>query len=338
MLKQVAEYTAYQFARALVMPNLSPPVETVEQALAYRDRILDAVPPTLNFDPKMTLFLTENTSPIHIKEAANCEHILGFKLYPSGATTNSKFGVTRITAMMNTFECMAKHDVVMQIHGEVTDPNVDVFDREAVFIEQVLEPVHREIPDFKMTLEHITTRHGIEFVKHCSANVAGTITPHHLMYNRNEMFKSGIRPHHFCLPVLKREEHRMALLEAATSGNPSFFLGTDSAPHARNNKESACGCAGIFSAVAAIEYYAEMFDGIDKIDRLEGFASHFGADFYQIPRNAEQITLIRKAKKIPKAIPSCQTSIHAEEIVPLKAGEEVSWSMQEPDPTINALD
>ena len=328
MLKQVAVYTARQFARALVMPNLSPPIETVEQALAYRDRILDAVPATLNFDPKMTLYLTQNTTPKHIKEAADCEHVLGFKLYPSGATTNSKFGVTRITAMMNIFECMAKYDVCMQIHGEVTDPNVDVFDREAVFIEQVLEPVHREIPEFRMSLEHITTRHGIDFVKQCSANIAGTITPQHLMYNRNEMFKSGIRPHHFCLPVLKREEHRMTLLEAATSGDPSFFLGTDSAPHTRNSKESACGCAGIFSAVAAMEYYAEMFDGMNKIDRLEGFSSHFGADFYRLPRNTEQITLARKVKTIPNAIPDSHSKSQTEEIVPLKAGEDVSWSLE----------
>ena len=329
MLNRVAEYTARQFARALVMPNLSPPVETVEQALAYRNRILDAVPAGIDFDPKMTLYLTENTSPNQIREAADCEHVLGFKLYPAGATTHSEFGITRVAAMMTTFECMAKHGVCMQVHGEVTDPHVDVFDREAVFIDQVLATVHREIPEFRMVLEHITTRHGIYFVKQSSTNVAGTITPQHLMYNRNEMFKDGIRPHHYCLPVLKREEHRMALLEAATSGDPSFFLGTDSAPHTRHSKESACGCAGIFSAVAAIEYYAEIFDSIEKIDRLEGFASHFGADFYQLPRNTGQITLVRKTRTIPESIQGIHADDHEEEVVPLKAGEDVSWSIEE---------
>jgi len=329
MLKRVAKYTAHQFTRALVMPNLSPPVETVEEALAYRKRILDAVPAELDFDPKMTLYLTENTSPTQIREAADCEHVLGFKLYPAGATTHSEFGVTRVTAMMDTFECMAKHGVCMQVHGEVTDPHVDVFDREAVFIDQVLETVHREIPEFRMVLEHITTRHGIEFVRQSGTNVAGTITPQHLMYNRNEMFKDGIRPHHYCLPVLKREEHRMALLEAATSRDPSFFLGTDSAPHTRHSKESACGCAGIFSAVAAIEYYAEIFDSIEKIDRLEGFASHFGADFYQLPRNTGEITLVRKTRTVPESIQGSHADDHEEEVVPLKAGEDVSWSIEE---------
>jgi len=329
MLNRVAEYTARQFSRALVMPNLSPPIETVEQALAYRKRILDAVPAGIDFDPKMTLYLTENTSSAQIEKAADCEHVLGFKLYPAGATTHSEFGVSRVAAMMDTFECMAKHGVCMQVHGEVTDPHVDVFDREAVFIDQILDTVHREIPEFRMVLEHITTRHGIDFVRQSSSNVAGTITPQHLMYNRNEMFKDGIRPHHYCLPVLKREEHRMALLEAATSGDPSFFLGTDSAPHTRHSKENACGCAGIFSAVAAIEYYAEMFDSIEKIDRLEGFASHFGADFYQLPRNTGQITLVRKPRTIPETIQGNHADDHEEEVVPLKAGEDVSWSIEE---------
>ena len=331
MLKRIARFTARQFARALVMPNLSPPVETVEQALAYRQRILDAVPPESSFDPKMTLYLTENTTPAHIREASNCEHVLGFKLYPSGATTRSEFGITRITAKMDLFECMTKHGICMQVHGEVTDPHVDVFDREAVFIDQVLAPVHRELPEFKMVLEHITTRHGVDFVRDSRPNVAGTITPQHLMYNRNELFKNGIRPHHYCLPVLKREEHRVALLKAATSGNPSFFLGTDSAPHTRDDKETACGCAGIFSAVAAIEYYAEIFDSVDKIDRLEDFSSRFGANFYQLPKNTEKITLIRKPALIPQAIRSSTDHDHEQDVVPLKAGEHVSWSIQESD-------
>ncbi|MXZ79786.1 MAG: dihydroorotase [Gammaproteobacteria bacterium] len=327
MLERVAPFTARQFGRALVMPNLDPPVRTVREALAYRDRILEAVPDGTRFDPKMSIYLTEETALDQIRDASTCEHVLGFKLYPAGATTNSAFGVNRVSAIMEILESMARQSVCLQVHGEVTDPHIDVFDREAVFIDQVLAPVHRELPELKIVLEHITTRQGIEFVRESGANVAGTITPQHLMYNRNEMFRGGIRPHQYCLPVLKREEHRLALLEAATGGDPSFFLGTDSAPHTKNAKENACGCAGVFSAAAAIECYAEVFDSMDRIDRLEGFASHHGADFYRLLRNTEQITLERRPFPIPESIGTDERN-DGTGVVPLKAGEAVSWSIQ----------
>ena len=327
MLQRVVPYTAMQFGRALVMPNLDPPVDTVKAAQAYRRRILDALPASSKFDPRMSLYLTDNTTTRDVQEASKSGHVLGFKLYPAGATTNSSSGVTRISAMMPVLESMAELGVVLQVHGEVTDSHVDIFDRESVFIDQVLEPIHREIPDLRIILEHITTRQGIEFVSAASESVAGTITPHHLMYNRNEMFRDGLRPHSYCLPVLKRESHRAALLDAATSGSPSFFLGTDSAPHTRQAKESSCGCAGVFSANAALEIYAEIFDGMEKIERLEAFASHFGADFYNLPRNSGKIVLLKQSQDIPPGIGPADSD-HTEELVPLKAGEQVAWSIQ----------
>ena len=331
MLARAVPYTAAQFGRALIMPNLDPPVSTVQQALEYRKTILSALPAGTSFDPKMSLYLTDNTTEAEVKAAAQCEHILGFKLYPAATTTNSASGVTRVSGMMNVFEAMARHGVVLQVHGEVADPHVDIFDREAVFIDQILFPLHQELPDLGLVLEHVTTRQGVDFVKATNHFVAGTITPHHLLYNRNELFRGGIRPHLYCLPILKREPHRQALLAAATSGDPSFFLGTDSAPHTRSRKQSACGCAGIFSAHAAIEFYAEVFTGLECIDKLENFASHFGADFYHLERNPGKVTLSNKTKHIPESIRKAHGTDAAasdDDIIPLMAGETLSWSLR----------
>ncbi len=329
MLARVVPYTAAQFGRALIMPNLEPPIRNVQQALEYRQTILSALPEDTSFDPKMSLYLTDDTTQAEVKAAAECEHILGFKLYPAGATTHSSSGVTKVSALMNRFECMAKHDVVLQVHAEVTDPHVDIFDREAVFIEQVLFPLHQELPELGLVLEHITTRQGVDFVKSTNRFVAGTITPQHLLYNRSEIFRGGIRPHLFCLPILKRESHRQALVAAATAGDPSFFLGTDSAPHSRSSKQSACGCAGIFSAYSAIELYAEVFAGAECLDKLEGFASHFGADFYKLARNPRKITLHNTAKHIPQSIGNNHADDAADDdIIPLMAGKSMAWSLQ----------
>ena len=329
MLRRVAHYTAAQFGRALVMPNLAPPVTTVAQAMDYRTRILDSVPQNRDFDPRMSLYLTDHTPVREVREAARNPHIAGFKLYPAGATTHSDSGVTGIGRLMPVLEAMAQHNVILQVHGEVTDSHVDIYDREAEFIDQILAPLHQELPALKFVLEHITTRQGIEFVSDSSPHVAGTITPHHLMFSRNRMFEGGIRPHLYCLPVLKRETHRQALLDAATSGNPSFFLGTDSAPHSRASKQSECGCAGIFSANAAIELYAEVFEQAGHIDRLEGFASHFGADFYGLPRNSGKITLSRQAHPIPEKIPGATRAIqgNCDDLVPLLGGSVIHWKL-----------
>ena len=326
LLGRVAPYTARTFGRALIMPNLVPPVTTADLAMAYRSRVLAASAEYPRFDPKMTLYLTDDTRIEDVAAAHRCEHVVGFKLYPAGATTHSSAGVTRVTGLMAIFEAMAEAGLVLQVHGEVTDPDVDVFDREAVFIEQILVPLHRELPDLRIVLEHITTGHGVDFVAGTSHRVAGTITPHHLLFNRNEMFRGGLRPHAYCLPVLKRESHRTALLEAATGGDPSFFLGTDSAPHTRNAKESDCGCAGIFSACAALEYYAEVFDRHEKLHMLEGFASHYGADFYGVERNTDTVTLTRTSCDIPATIGPDRDG-KGNEIVPLLAGEALSWSL-----------
>ncbi len=328
MLKRVVPYTASQFGRALVMPNLTPPVATVHQAMDYRRRILESLSANNAFDPRMSLYLTDHTSVKEVEKAARNPNIAGFKLYPAGATTHSDSGVTKISRVMNVLEAMAKNDVILQVHGEVTDIHVDIYDRESEFIDQVLCPLHHELPDLKFVLEHITTSQGVEFVKDSSACVAGTITPHHLIFNRNRMFEGGIHPHLYCLPVLKREPHRQALLGAATSGNPSFFLGTDSAPHSRSSKQSDCGCAGIFSACAAIELYAEVFDQAGCIDRLEGFASHFGADFYNVPRNSRKITLTRQEHQIPERIPS-ENQEKPDDLVPLLGGSMIHWKLTE---------
>ncbi len=322
MLTHVVPHTATRFGRAMVMPNLSPPIITTEQALAYRTEILSALPDGSTFTPLMSLYLTDHTDPREVAKVVQNEHVVGFKLYPAGATTHSDSGVTRISKIMPVLEAMAEHDVVLQVHGEVTDPNVDIFDREAVFIEQILIPLQRELPTLRIVLEHVTTEQGVAFVQHAGERVAATITVHHLLLNRNDMFVGGIRPHSYCLPVLKREHHRLALLSAATSADPSFFAGTDSAPHVRDSKENGCGCAGIYSAHAAIELYADIFSSMNTLEKLEGFVSHYGADFYGIKRNTEKITLERNAWRVPQIY-----SAGHKEIIPLKAGEMVNWSI-----------
>jgi dihydroorotase len=319
MLAAVAPDTARQFARAIVMPNLDPPVTTTEQAIAYRRRILDVVPGELNFDPLMTLYLTDETSPAEIG-IDPCVHAV--KWYPAGATTNSSRGVSDISCCYEVLEAMQQHDVPLLVHGEVTDADVDVFDREQLFIERYLIPVTERFPGLRVVLEHVTTSQGVEFVKASSDRIAATITAHHLLLNRNALFAGGLRPHHYCLPVLKREQHRRALVEAATSGNPKFFLGTDSAPHAKSAKESGCGCAGMYTALAAIDLYAEVFDEAGALDRLQAFASFYGADFYGLPRNSDTITLQRQEWRVPDVL----AFDHAE-LVPFRAGEMMQWKL-----------
>jgi dihydroorotase len=318
----VVPHTARQFGRAIIMPNLKPPVTTTAQALAYRERILAAVPTGVDFSPLMTLYLTDNTAPEEIRRARDSGLVHAVKLYPAGATTHSDAGVTDIRKPHAALEAMAEAGLPLLVHGEVTEAEVDVFDREAVFIERHLAPLVERLPQLKIVLEHITTRQGIEFVESAPENVAGTLTAHHLLLNRNAMFSGGLRPHHYCLPVLKRETHRQALLAAATSGNPRFFLGTDSAPHPQHAKESACGCAGMYSAHAAIELYAEAFEAADALDRLEAFASHFGPDFYGLPRNPTRITLRRKDWQVPASYP-----LGTETLVPLYAGQTLRWRL-----------
>ena len=282
LLKTVLPHTARQFARAIIMPNLKPPVTTVAQALSYRDEILAAVPLGLDFMPLMTLYLTASTSEAEIKNAAESEYIHAFKLYPAGATTHSDSGVADIKAAYPLFAAMEKYQVPLLIHGEVTDADCDIFDREKVFIDRYLTGITKNFPNLRIVLEHVTTTEAVQFVESATNTVAATITPQHLLYNRNALLVGGIRPHFYCLPVIKREQHRLALLKAATSGNPKFFLGTDSAPHTTETKENACGCAGCFSAPIALELYAEAFDSADALDKLEGFASFYGADFYRL--------------------------------------------------------
>ena len=315
--------TARRFARAIVMPNLRPPVTTTALALAYRERIRAALPSGAGFIPLMTLYLTDNTSPGEIRRARDSGAVYGVKLYPAGATTNSDSGVTDLRKVLPVLEAMADVHMPLLVHGEVTDASVDVFDREKIFIERQLMPLVQTLPGLRIVLEHITTANAAKFVLAASDNVAATITAHHLLMNRNALFQGGIRPHHYCLPVLKREEHRLALLRAATSGNPKFFLGTDSAPHARHTKEIACGCAGCYTAHAGIELYAEAFDQAGALDRLEGFASFHGPDFYRLPRNDTSITLRREAWLVPDEIP-----YGAHTLVPLRAGESIGWSLE----------
>ncbi|MAT66530.1 MAG: dihydroorotase [Gammaproteobacteria bacterium] len=323
VLADVVPHSARQCARAIIMPNLKPPVVSTQQALDYRERILAAVPAGVDFTPLMTLYLTDNLSPEEIRTAAASGHVHAVKLYPAGATTHSDAGVTDINRTLPALEAMAEAGMPLLVHGEVTDPDIDIFDREAVFIERHLEPLHRRLPELKLVLEHITTRQGIEFVQGSGANVAGTLTVHHLLYNRNAMLVGGIRPHYYCLPVLKRETHREALIAAATSGNPKFFLGTDSAPHPQTAKESACGCAGLYTAHAAIELYAEAFEQAGALDRLEGFASHHGPDFYGLPRNTDSITLVREPWTVPERYPLADGKV-----IPLRAGEQIAWRLQ----------
>jgi len=316
--------TARQFARAIVMPNLKPPVTTTAQALHYRDRILGELPDDVEFEPLMTLYLTDDTPPEEISRArlSGCVH--GVKLYPAGATTHSDAGVTRISRCFHTLEKMEQLGVPLLVHGESTDPAIDVFDREKAFIEETLGPMVERFPQLKVVLEHITTRDAVQYVEVTGANVAATITAHHLLMNRNALFMGGIRPHHYCLPVLKREEHREALVEAATSGNPKFFLGTDSAPHPQAAKEAGCGCAGIYTAHAALELYAVAFEEAGALDKLEAFAAAHGARFYGLPPNRGTVTLVREEWRVPQTI-----AFGEERLVPLRAGETMSWKLAE---------
>ncbi|MDM7323182.1 MAG: dihydroorotase [Gammaproteobacteria bacterium] len=324
MLKAVLPDVVREFARAMVMPNLVPPVVTTNDARAYRERILAALPANASFQPLMALYLTGNTSPEEITLAKASGIVHAVKLYPAGATTNSDRGVTDIRAVYPVFEAMQREGMVLCVHGEVVDPAIDIFDREKVFIDRVLAPLLRDFPELKVVMEHITTRDAVEFVKAAPAHVGATLTAHHLLYNRNAMLVGGLRPHYYCLPILKREEHRQALVAAATSGNPKFFLGTDSAPHPKNTKESSCGCAGCYTAHAAIELYAEAFDQAGALDRLEGFASHFGADFYGLPRNEGHITLVKEAWTVSAPI-EVEPGV---ELVPLRAGETLHWRLK----------
>ncbi len=321
-LRAVAGFTAARFGRAVVMPNLQPPVTTVEQAVAYRQRVLDALPAGSRFEPLMSLYLTERTPPDEVDRARRNPAVCGFKFYPAGATTNAEAGVGRLERVYPVLERMQKLGVVLQVHGEVTDPDVDVFDREAVFIERQLAEVVQRFPSLRIVLEHVTTEVGVHFVEAQGSQVAATLTPQHLLLNRNALLAGRIRPHLYCLPVLKRERDRAALLAAATSGNPRFFLGSDSAPHARSAKETDCGCAGVFSAHAGLELYAEAFEGAGALDRLEGFASHFGADYYGLPRNRDTIALRREPWQVPAAY-----GFGDGELVPWRAGETVAWRL-----------
>jgi dihydroorotase len=330
-MQSVLLHTARQFARAIVMPNLKPPVTTVAAARAYRERIVaalsaggktGALPKGASFEPLMTLYLTDGTSAAEIELAKTSGFVRALKYYPAGATTHSDSGVTRLERAFPALEAMQKHDLPLLVHGEVTAPEVDVFDRERVFLDTVLAEIVRRFPELRIVLEHITTREAAELVAAAGARIAATITAHHLLYNRNAMFAGGFRPHFYCLPVLKREQHRQALVRAATGGNPKFFLGTDSAPHARGNKEAPCGHAGIYTAHAAIELYAEVFEKAGALDRLEAFASFHGADFYRLPRNRESIALRKEAWSVPG-----EMTFGPETLVPLRAGESIGWRL-----------
>ncbi len=319
-LTDVVPHTAAMFSRAIIMPNLNPPVTTVSLALAYRERILAALPEDTVFNPLMVLYLTNNTTADEIVNAHNNDNVHAVKYYPAGATTNSDAGVTDIK---NTYAALAKMEELglpLLVHGEVTDQSVDVFDREQVFIDTVLQPLLKDFPKLKVVLEHITTKHAAEFVAQANDNIAATITAHHLLFNRNQMFKGGMNPHYYCLPILKRELHREALVAAATGGNKKFFLGTDSAPHAQDRKETSCGCAGIYSAHAAIELYAEVFDEANALDKLEGFASFHGPDYYGLARNTDTITLEKSDWQVPDSFSFAQ-----QKLIPLRAGEVIHW-------------
>lgn len=321
-LQAVLPDTAHRFARAIIMPNLRPPVTTTELAFAYRERIMAALPAGMKFEPLMTLYLTDNTSAEEIAKAKASGIIHGVKLYPAGATTNSDSGVTNLGHCVQALEAMERLGMPLLAHAEVTDADVDVFDREKVFIERNMMPLLKRYPGLKVVFEHITTKDAADFVADAPACVAATITAHHLLMNRNAMFAGGMRPHHYCLPILKREEHRQALLKAAISGSPKFFLGTDSAPHPKSAKESACGCAGMYTSHAGIELYAEAFEEAGALDKLEGFASFYGADFYGLPRNTEQITLMKESWQVAESLP-----FHDDVLVPFRAGQFVTWKM-----------
>jgi len=321
-LNSVLPHTAKQFARAIIMPNLKPPVTTTAQAAAYRDRILAALPAGMSFEPLMVLYLTNNTPPEEIRRAKDSGFVHAVKLYPAGATTNSDAGVTDLTKCYKTLETLQEVGMPFLVHGEVTDPAIDIFDREAVFIDRVMLPLRRDMPELKVVFEHITTKDAADYVMADTGPTAATITAHHLLYNRNEIFKGGIRPHYYCLPVLKRETHRQALVAAAISGSNKFFLGTDSAPHPKGLKEHACGCAGCYTALHALELYAEAFDQADALDRLGAFASFNGPDFYNLPRNQGSVTLRRESWAIPAELPMGDSVV-----VPLNGGESINWKL-----------
>ncbi|GAB3432251.1 dihydroorotase [Massilia solisilvae] len=321
-LASVVQHSARQFARAIVMPNLKPPVTTVAAASAYRERILAALPSGSTFEPLMTLYLTDATSPDEIRRARDTDFIHAVKLYPAGATTNSAAGVTDLKKCYKTLEAMQEVEMPLLVHGEVTDGDIDLFDREAVFIERVMRPLRRDLPELPIVFEHITTKDAAQYVAEAEGPIGATITAHHLLYNRNEIFRGGIRPHYYCLPVLKREEHRLALLTAATSGDERFFLGTDSAPHAIGAKEASCGCAGCYTALHAMELYATAFEQAGALDKLEAFASLNGPAFYGLPVNEGTITLTREPWTLPATVPFGES-----QLVPLNAGEQVNWKM-----------
>lgn len=321
-LASVLPHTAERFARAIVMPNLKPPVATTADAAAYRDRIFAALPAGRKFEPLMTLYLTDRTSPEEIRRAKSSGFVHAVKLYPAGATTNSEAGVRALEALYPTLAAMEDADLPLLVHGEVTDAHVDVFDRERVFLETHFAPLVARFPGLRVVFEHITTREAADFVEAAGPRVAATITAHHLLLNRNALFQGGVRPHHYCLPVLKREVHRERLVRAATSGNPKFFIGTDSAPHAKNAKETDCGCAGIYTAFAGVELYAEVFDAADALDKFEGFMSVAGAQFYGLPLNEERVTLVKEDAPVPASFP-----LGAETLIPMRAGGKLAWRL-----------
>ncbi len=321
-MRSVLAHTTQRFARAIVMPNLSPPIVSVEAAHSYKKRILAACSKGARFEPLMTLYLTDNTKPEEIKKAKESGAIYGVKYYPAGATTNSDLGVTDINKCAAVFSAMEKLRMPLLLHGEVSDPDVDIFDRERIFIDRILMPLLQQFPELRIVLEHITTKEAVHFVKASGKHVGATITAHHLLLNRNAILAGGIKPHHYCLPILKREEHRLALIEAVSSGNPKFFLGTDSAPHAKEHKESACGCAGIYTAHAAIELYTEAFSAANALDRLDAFASVHGPLFYELPRNQETITLVQESWEVPK-----DYAFGASKLIPLRTGGKMSWKL-----------
>ena len=321
-MRAVLPHTVGRFARAIVMPNLRPAVTTVKAAIAYRGRIVAAIPQGMRFEPLMTLYLTDDTSPSEIVQARKSGVVHAVKLYPAGATTNSAEGVTNIAKCYATLAAMEKIGMPLLVHGEATDPEVDVFDREKAFIDRVLIPVTRQFPELRIVFEHITTQEAVEFTLDAPRNVAATITVHHLLLNRNALFQGGVRPHHYCLPVLKREIHRKKLVEAATSGNPKFFLGTDSAPHPQSAKETDCGCAGIYTAHAAIELYAEVFEQAGELEKLEAFASFNGADFYGLPRNTGSIALKKENWTVPEKFPFGDGVL-----IPFRAKQDVRWKI-----------
>ena len=322
-MRSVVGMSALQMGRAVIMPNLAPPIVNVAQAIAYRLEIMSSLPKETTFSPLMVLYLTDNTTKIEISEASKAHEVHAVKLYPAGATTNSESGVTNLSSTYPALEQMQKEGMPLLIHGEATDHDIDIFDREKVFIDRTLTRIVKDFPGLKIVLEHITTKDAVDFINECKINIAATITPHHLLANRNHMLVGGIQPHFYCLPVLKRQSpHQESLIAAATSGSAKFFLGTDSAPHEKHQKESSCGCAGIFSAHAAIELYAEAFDRVGKIEKLEGFASFFGADFYDLPRNQEKITLGKDTWRIPE-----NYNFSGSNVVPFFAGKELSWRL-----------